>query len=168
MQSIVYDEPDVSEKLIQMGADPNSTDDSGVSPLMVAGFYCRQRMIQLLLKNRAKLNSVDSDGSSALMYSLQNCSDGGIAALLIRSGADVNLRDSDGDTALTVAAFYGNEDGVHVLVASGADLTPKTKDGETAVAIARDRGVGRKLSHDRIYEFLRQLELLQMNRTPPR
>lgn len=48
-----------------------------------------------------------------------------------------------------------------MLVAAGADPMAKTKSGETALTIARDRDVGRKPSHDRIYQFL--LEVTRLN-----
>ena len=83
-----------------------------------------------------------------------------MAALLLKLGAKVNLTARNGHTALTTAAFEGNEHVVHVLVAAGADLNAKTKDGDTALTIARDRDVGRKSSHDRIYEFLLEVSRL--------
>jgi len=99
------------------------------------------------------------------MWSTQNCEDGAMASVLLRYGAKVNLSTRRGDTALTVAAFYGNEDAVHVLVSAGADVNAKTDEG-TALDIARDRQVGRKSSHDRIYTFLLEVTRLdsQLNR----
>ena len=118
-----------------------------------------------MLNHGAKIDSLDKDGYSALMWSTQNCEDGAMASVLLRYGAKVNLRTRRGDTALTVAAFYGNEDAVHVLVSAGADVNAKTDDG-TALDIARDRQVGRKSSHDRIYNFLLEVTRLdsQLNR----
>jgi ankyrin repeat protein len=110
------------------------------------------------------IDSVDKDGYSALMWSTQNCTNGGFAAVLLRSGAKVNLKAKDGDTALTVAAFYGNEDAVHVLVAAGADLTAQVEGDGTALAIARDRDASRKSSHDRIYTFLLKVTRLDAKR----
>jgi len=116
--------------------------------------------VPLLLAHGAEVNAVDVDGYSALMNSVQNCDDGRVSALLLGCGAKINATTRRGDTALTIAAFYGNEHVVHVLVGAGADLNTKTKNGETALTIARDRDVGRKSSHDRIYEFLLQVSRL--------
>jgi hypothetical protein len=100
------------------------------------------------------------------MDSVDFCPDGGIAALLIRLGAEVNLKAKDGNTALVVAAFRGNEYAVQTLVAAGADLMATTSEGETALMIARDRQVGRKESHDRIYQYLLTVSSLDKSRHP--
>ena len=63
-------------------------------------------------------------------------------------------RAKDGNTALISASFSGNEKGVRRLVAAGANLNATDDEGETALSIARDRKVGRKKAHDRIYAFL--------------
>jgi ankyrin repeat protein len=127
---------------------------------MDAAFYCRENFVPLLLNHGAKIDSLDRDGYSALMWSTQNCEDGAMAAVLLRYGAKVNLKTPHGYAALTVAAFYGNEGAVHVLVSAGADVNAKSDEG-TAMEIAREREVGRKSSHDRIYNFL--LEVTRMD-----
>jgi len=151
----VYSEAEFVEKLVLSGAGVNVTDSGGWSPLMTASWYCRRQIVPFLLEHGAEVNAVDAEGYSALMHSVQNCPDGTTAALLLRWGAKINAQATKyQDTALTVAAFYGNEHAVHVLVAAGADLNAKTYRRETALTIARDRDVGRKESHDRIYHFL--------------
>lgn len=153
-EAIIYDNSRVVEELLAHEADPNVLDSTRVSPLMAAAFYCRESFVPLLLAHGAKVNSLDALGYTALMWSTQNCENGAIAALLLHNGAQVNLKAKDGATALTVAAFYGNEDAVHVLVAAGADLVPEWGEEGNAISIARDRQVGRKSSHDRIYNYL--------------
>jgi ankyrin repeat protein len=158
IESIVQNQLEVSEKLVLAGANPNLASDKNTSPLIFASWYCRQQIVPLLLTHGAEVNGVDEDGYSPLMDSVQNCPDGGLAALLLRAGAKVNLIASDGNSALSTAAFYGNENAVHVLVAAGANLAARTKEGETALTIARDRAAGRTESHDRIYAFLCALQ----------
>ena len=164
LESIVYDQLDVTESLLEHGANPNFGDGTGATGLSVAAFYCRQEAALLLLTHGADVNAVQIHGYTPLMDSTQNCTDGSLTALLIRAGAKVNQRTKDSQTALHVAAFYGNENAVHLLVAAGADIYAKTDDGQTAAMIAHDRDVGRKPSHDRIYEFLRQTERLSASR----
>jgi ankyrin repeat protein len=163
-EAIVYGETNVVEELLAKGADPNALDSVNASPLSAAAFYCREEILPLLITRGANIDSVDSDGYSALMGSTQNCTDGAFAAVLLRFGAKVNLKAKNGASALTVAAFYGNEDAVHVLVAAGADLAAEEGDEGTALTIARDRDVGRKSSHDRIYAFLLQVTRLDAKR----
>ncbi len=158
IESIVLNQLEVSEKLVLAGANPNLADNKNTSPLIFASWYCREQIVPLLLAHGGEVNGVDEDGYSPLMHSAQNCPDGGLTALLLRAGAKVNLIAADGNSALTTAAFYGNENAVHVLAAAGANLAAKTKEGGTALTIARDRAAGRKESHDRIYIFLRALQ----------
>jgi ankyrin repeat protein len=158
-EAIVEDQTEVVEELLSKGASPNVLDSRNTSPLMAAAFYCRENFVPLLLKHGAKIDSPDIDGYSALMWSTQNCKNGTMVSVLLRYGAKVNLRTQDGSTALSVAAFYGNEDAVHVLVAAGADINAGRR-GETALTIARDRDVGRRSSHDRIYAFLLEVSRL--------
>jgi ankyrin repeat protein len=158
-EAINEDETQVVEELLSKGAGPNVLESRNTPPLMAAAFYCREQLVPLLLTHGAKVDSVDIDGYSALMWSTQNCKDGAIASVLLRYGAQVNLKTKDGSTALSVAAFYGNEDAVHVLIAAGADINIESR-GETALTIARDRDVGRRSSHDRIYAFLLEVSRL--------
>jgi ankyrin repeat protein len=103
------------------------------------------------------VNAVDLDGDTALMHAAWQCTNGKIVGILLEYGAAVNVIDYDGESALTIAAFNGDERAVRKLVAAGADLNVTTGEGETALTIARDREIGRKKSHDRIYAFLRDL-----------
>lgn len=165
IEAIVFDEPEVVERLVLTGADVNEMTKGGEFPLLIASFHCRQEFMALLLAHGANVNAVDLNGYSALIQSTQNCTDGRSAALLLRLGARVNLRANDGNTALTTAAFYGNEDAIHVLVAAGADLKTQNGNGETAAMIAHNREVGRKESHTRIYEFLAELTEIEAARS---
>jgi Ankyrin repeats (many copies) len=74
-----------------------------------------------------------------------------------KAWSEGQLRSSTGDTALTMAADRGNEFAVRELVAAGAELGCKNEEGLTALQIARDRAVGHKPEHDRIFAFLRSL-----------
>jgi uncharacterized protein len=160
IESIALNQLEIAEKLILAGASTKVGDGLNTLPLMIASWYCDQGLVSLLLDRGADVNAVDSKGNSALIHSAQNCEDGAVPALLLRYGAKINLAAQDGDTALRVAAFYGNEHVVYMLVAAGADPTAKTKGGETPLTIARDREVGRKPSHDRIYQFLLEVTRL--------
>jgi ankyrin repeat protein len=157
-EATVYGDTKVVEELLAKGA--NVLDGVDASPLSVAAFYCREDILPLLIAHGADVNVIDKDGYTPLMGSTQNCTDGAFAAVLLRFGAKVNLKSKDGATALNTAAFYGNEDAVHVLVAAGADLTGRWGKDGTALEIARGREVGRKSSHDRIYAFLLQISRL--------
>lgn len=156
-ESIAEGMSDVAKELILRGADANLTEQKGASPLMIAAFYCNEEVVVMLLSRGAHVDSADSAGYTALMQAADTCDDGRIITILLHAGANPNLRTRDGNTALTVAAFYGNEAAVNELVAAGADINTETAEHETAFSIARDRVVGRKPSHDRIFSLLNLL-----------
>lgn len=166
IDSIASNQLELAEKLILGGASTKVGDNLGTLPLMIASWYCRQDIVSLLLDRGADVNALDIEGNSALIHSAQNCEDGAVPALLLRYGAKINLAAQDGDTALHVASFYGNEQLVHMLLAAGADPTLKTNGGETPLIIARDSDVGRKPSHDRIYQFLLEVSRLDQKLKP--
>jgi ankyrin repeat protein len=165
IKAIGLGQPEIAKKLILAGASPNVVaDGSGSSPLIGSAWGCREDLVVMLLDRGAKVNLTDSDGYSPLMFSAAKCSDGRIVALLIRAGASVNQRSKSGRTALIDAAWEGNEVAVISLLAAGAELDAKTARGETALTVARDREVGRKTCHDRIYELLRKVTKIGQDR----
>src|SRR5437016_8113176 len=83
IESIALNEPEVTERLVLSGANPNLSDGKHDSPLTVAAWYCRLETVPLLLAHGAEVNAVDVDGYSALMNSVQNCDDGRVSALLL-------------------------------------------------------------------------------------
>ena len=157
IEAVVHDETATVRLLLESGASPTVSDNRNQTPLAIAAWYCREDAVQLLLGHGATLEARDIDGYSPLITSVQNCADGRLTALLLRSGARVDAKSKNGTTALTSAAFFGNEQAVYILIAAGADTEAKTTSGETALSIARDRRVGRKLAHDRIFSFLLRL-----------
>jgi uncharacterized protein len=104
------------EALLKAGADPNTHDKDGVTPLMTAAglpyqkdigipgevFERYRRTILALVAGGADLNRQDRWGMTALMRSLQPRDQPQFDAIL-RAGADVNVRGRFGYSALTCA-----------------------------------------------------------------
>jgi ankyrin repeat protein len=156
-ESIALNMPEITKDLILAGANPNTADNKGATPLIYAALYCAEDVVVLLLQHGVAVNAVDSDGYSSLMHAAYMCTGGRIVALLLRAGARVNLTNKDGGTALTSAIAHHGEYAVQELVAAGADLTTKNGRGETALTIARDTEPSRHESNGtnkRIYKFL--------------
>jgi uncharacterized protein len=164
IESIALGRSEITERLVLAGANPNALGGTDDSPLMIASWYCRREIIPLLLAHGAEVNAVDVHGYSPLMDSAQNCQNVEVLALLLRFGARISTSAKDGQTALLIATFYGNEHVVHLLVAAGGDIGAKNENGETALTIARDRDVGCKESHDRIYQFLLTVTMAEQSR----
>lgn len=65
-------------------------------------------MADVLLKNGANVNSIDSDKNTPLHLAAQRSEPDDLVSLLIKSGADVNLKNKYGKTALDIAIGEGN------------------------------------------------------------
>ena len=55
-------------ELLNQGADINSRDDGGVTPLMTSAFYRHPRVVKLLLRAGADRQATDCEGNTALTY----------------------------------------------------------------------------------------------------
>jgi uncharacterized protein len=90
-------------RLIQRGANVNSQDESGRSPLIAAALMNRLDSAGLLLAGGADVNHQDRHGQTALFYA----ADGGflkLAKLLLERGADPALANDSGITPMQIAA----------------------------------------------------------------
>lgn len=94
-----------AQLLIAHGADVNTRENDGYTPLMSAH---NTKMLHLLLKRGAKVNAAANDGFTALMDSVLEGSPEQMA-LLLAAGADVHARDSEGFTSLLLVASWLNE-----------------------------------------------------------
>lgn len=81
------------------GADPDTRDDEGRTPLMRAVKKGHRATVQALLEVGADPNLTDRDGLTALMYAAQKPMVENVTALLDR-GADPRVQDDEGRTAL--------------------------------------------------------------------
>ncbi len=106
-------------RFIQGGANVNSRNNRGMSPLMTAAFWGHLQVVHELIRAGANVNARNNDGWTALMYAILE-DQLQIARELIRAGANVNARNNDGDTALTGAARRGRTQIVRELLKAGA------------------------------------------------
>jgi len=96
-----------------------------------------QKIFDELLRRKADVNIVDSDGKTALLLAIfSNFSD--MALKLIAAGANVNVQDKDGNTAFTLAAENWMSKVVAVLMEKGAeiDVNFRGKNGYTLLMLA--------------------------------
>ena len=89
--------------------------------------------VQKLLAAGADVNTVDSDGTTALMHSVIE-SDVKMMKLLIDHGAKVNAKNASDSTALMYAAT--NLAKARLLVDAGADVNVTNKRGATPMSVA--------------------------------
>ena len=107
------------KSIVRAGADVNLRDENGATPLMYVAAFGSLESLRFLLDNRADVNAVSTEGSTALMWST---GDAGKVRLLLARGAHVNARSRQGGTALLSAALRHNVESLRLLIAAGADL----------------------------------------------
>ncbi|KAI1127027.1 hypothetical protein F5Y10DRAFT_278351 [Nemania abortiva] len=90
-------------------------------------------------KSGAKIDALDKDGWTALMFASFEGHDT-ITKLLLDNGAQVNIVEKDGWTALMVASDEGYDAITKLLLDSGAQVNVSNKDGWTALMLASQGG----------------------------
>ena len=137
--------------LVKKGADVNTRDEQGSTPLEEAAAYGQTASTEALIENNADIEARDNFGNTPLLAASY---DDAVATmpdtidavnLLLEKGADINARNNEGDTALIIASGGGvvKIQIVKALIEHGADLRAKNKKGETALAVAeRDQVTG--------------------------
>jgi ankyrin repeat protein len=123
---------DAIKRLIDAGANPNTSDARGRSALLLSAMAGHDDAALALLRRGAQVETADADGKTALMWA----SDAGhldVAKLLLKRGADIAARDKYGQTALIDAAWRGRDKVVKMLLTINADANARSTDGVTAL-----------------------------------
>jgi uncharacterized protein len=95
--------------------------------------------VRALLDQKADVNAVGADGSSALLW-LVRVDDLEMARLLIRAGADPTRPNSYGVTPLYLACSNGNPEMIRLLLDAGADPNGPDPTGENPLMTAAQIG----------------------------
>jgi hypothetical protein len=132
---------DNSTELLKKAIDNNSTlinaiDPIWGSPLHFAARYGNKEMIETLIKNGAKSDTLNAAGNNALQDLVQS---GFVDKLkyLIHFGLNLNSKNSQGQTALHLAVSKNSSDAVQILLEHGADRSLRNAEGKTALELAK-------------------------------
>jgi hypothetical protein len=109
-------------QLLKQGADPNSRDGHGRTPLHVATFARRREVLPLLARGGADLGALENDRYDGVTIAAV-ADDEATLRVLLDLGASAKLTTSRYDgTALIAAAHLGHDGVVRMLIAAGAPL----------------------------------------------
>ena len=133
--------PNVSEFLIEQGADVNAKNDGfGSTPLMLAAECNDVAIVDALIRRSAKINETNKKGMTALTAAAIK---GHVAVvqLLLNSGADTEKYGPKIGTALYEASQQGQDAIVKLLINKSAGINWKSKhNGWTPLMIAVAEG----------------------------
>lgn len=136
IMSAIVQSPEISQLLIDNGAEVNGTDQLGKTALHTAAMTGDCAMTKVLVLNGAEVDAADTFGATPLMEAVGSGAD--IVKCFIDQGADVNRPAKGGLTPLMRSVWRGGPEIVELLLDAGADTSLQTDCGDTAEDIVAD------------------------------
>lgn len=116
------------ESFLSGGICIDSQESTHKTPLMIAAFNGKLRVVKCLIENGADMSLVDNSGWNTLHFASQG-GNPDIIDLIASHVADIDLRAPKAFTPLMVAADNGRLNAVKYLLKSGADLSLEDDNG---------------------------------------
>jgi ankyrin repeat protein len=124
------------KKSLDAGADINAEDALDRTPLHIAAFYGRTKIIDLLVANGADVNAADHTAMTPLHAAVISGGRQAVQLLLDRQ-ADLQARNDEGQNALHLAAATGQPRLTRLLIERGADPRMPDSGGRTPLYYAK-------------------------------
>jgi len=138
--AIVANDVDRVAYLLTHGAQGNSYDGEGYTPLITAIRSGSVEGATYLIEHKADANLTDRSGWTPLMWATWG-DNPALVKMLIAHGAKLDARDNDGLTPLAIAAQNAKIKSTRVLLDAGAEVNaPVAKGGYTPLMLASRSG----------------------------
>ncbi len=108
------DHVSILKELIQKGADINTRNSSGITPLMKASSYGKTENVIFLLSLGVDIDARSDKCGTALMKAAQ-FGHADVVKILLQEGADMNAKDKDCETALFKALLGRHTKATEIL-----------------------------------------------------
>ena len=125
---------DIIALLLGHGADVNSKDVNGYSPLMIAIRKQNATLANLLLKNGAAIDELTPDGKNMLFYAYTHEAPQDILQTLLEANGNINLKDKSGNFILMTATQNNDVDFVKSLLEKRADVNLTDSSGNSVLS----------------------------------
>jgi len=128
LHQVVIQGNEMSAKtLLTAGAEVDTRDEIGKTPLIIAAEKGNLPIVQLLIQYGADVNAQNNLQWTALMFA-SGFGHTAIVKLLVENKADLNAVSQADYTALILASVGGYTEIVDLLLEKGADTSPKKND----------------------------------------
>ncbi|KAL4732919.1 hypothetical protein BDV11DRAFT_176189, partial [Aspergillus similis] len=114
-------------------------DKQGRTPLAWAARHGHEKVVSLLIENKAPLNQLDNDGRTPVSWAADN-DRADVVRMMAKKEADLDKVDKGGWTPVARAAEKGYKQAVRVLAENGADLNRPENGGRAPLAWAAGNG----------------------------
>ncbi len=121
-------------KALASGANVDSRDQAGRTPLYLAALQCAEDAARYLIECGAAVNAKASwKGNDTALHVAARDGCVAVAQLLLQNGAQVDIRNSAGQTPLQFASWFDRPQLVQLLIDHGADVNARSKWDATAL-----------------------------------
>lgn len=105
-------------------------DLKGLTPLHIASYYDREKMVRYLISAGADVNAPDEKGTTPVSGAVAKGYND-LLNIFLKKGADVNRRNKTGASLLHTAALYNQKRTMEILVENGAEIDARANSGWT-------------------------------------
>jgi len=170
-EKAIYDNNiDFISQLIEYGADVNSKNPSGLTPLHFAAGRGNLPVVKLLIEKGARIDEKDAHQKTPLYLASEKCFTD-TCKFLLEKGANPNVLDTDGWSIISTVASLSMEDFISqgrkdatiddikktldILIQYGACINSSNADESTPIDCCTEEDV-KKFLYDKMYENARR------------